>query len=93
MAKDISIQVVPRFGQAPTVNIVAKANEWMDDSFTNMDEAQDRARTERNRYEPNPWLEHTGWERHLQSDRRQWITEFVKAVPNARKVQECFRRR
>jgi hypothetical protein len=58
----------------------------MDDLFTDMDQAQEKDRTERNRYEANPWLEHTGWERHLPSDYRQWITEFVKAEPNARKV-------
>jgi hypothetical protein len=39
--------------------------------FTSMDKAQEQARTERNRYEPNPWLEHTGWERHLDSDCRR----------------------
>jgi hypothetical protein len=60
----------------------------MDDSFTHMDHEQERARTERNGYEPNPWLEHIGWERHLHSDCRRWITEFVKAAPNASKVQE-----
>jgi hypothetical protein len=61
---------VTRSGQASTIDIVTKANEWMDDLFTHMDHKQERARTERNRYEPNPWLEHTGWERHLYSDYR-----------------------
>jgi hypothetical protein len=46
----------------------------MDGLFTNMDQEQEQARTERNRYEPNPWLEHTGWERHLHSDCRGRIT-------------------
>jgi hypothetical protein len=32
----------------------------MDDLFTHIDYKQERARTERNRYEPNLWLEHTG---------------------------------
>jgi hypothetical protein len=62
----------------------------MDELFTDMDHEQERVRTERNRYEPNPWLEHTGWERRLHSDCRRWITEFVKAAPNASKVQECL---
>jgi hypothetical protein len=86
MANDIPIQVVPRSGQAVTVEIVNKANEWISGLFTNMDQEQERARTERNRYEPNPWLEQTGWERHLHSDCRRWITEFFRAEPNARKV-------
>jgi hypothetical protein len=81
---------VPRSGQAVAIDIATKANEWMDDLFTDMDQAQEKDRTERNRYEANPWLEHTGWERHLPSDYRQWITEFVKAEPNTRKVQECL---
>jgi hypothetical protein len=34
--------------------LVTKADEWMDDLFTSMDQEQERARTERNRYEPNP---------------------------------------
>jgi hypothetical protein len=88
--KIFPVQVVPSPGQAFTVDIVNKADEWMDNLFTSMDQEQERARTERNRYEPNPWLEHTGWERHLHSDCRQWITEFVKVVPNASKVQECL---
>jgi hypothetical protein len=79
--KIFPIQVVPRSGQTATVDAVAEANEWMDGLFTSMDKAQEEARTERNRYEPNPWLEHTGWERHLDSDCRRWITEFVKAEP------------
>jgi hypothetical protein len=53
----------------------------MDELFTDMDQEQERVRTERNRYEPNPWLEHTGWERHLHDDHRRWVTEFVKAWP------------
>ena len=55
-----------------------------------MHEAQERARTRRNRYEPNPWLEYTGWERHLSIDHRRWITEFVKAEPNSKKVREIL---
>ena len=86
--KIFPVQVVPSSGQAPTVDIVNKANKWMDKVFADMDQEQERIRTERNRYEPNPWLEHTGWERHLPSDCRQWITEFVKAKPNTRKLQE-----
>jgi hypothetical protein len=42
----------------------------MDGLFTSIDKAQEEARTERNQYKPNPWLEHTGWERHLDSDCR-----------------------
>lgn len=60
----------------------------MDELFTDMDQEQERVRTERNRYEPNLWLEHTGWERHLHDDHRRWVTEFVKVNPNAKKVQE-----
>lgn len=59
----------------------------MDALFPDMDQAQERAHTERDRYEPNPWLEHTGWECHLHSDCRWWITEFVKGEPNIGKVQ------
>jgi hypothetical protein len=59
----------------------------MDDLFANIDEAQVQARTERNRYEPNPWLEHTGWERHLSINHRRWVTEFVKAEPNGENVR------
>jgi len=88
--KIFPVQVVPRSGQAPAVDVVAKANEWMDDLFNGMDQEQERIRTERNRYEPNPWLEHTGWERHLDSNHRRWITQFVKAEPNAKKVQDCL---
>jgi superfamily II DNA helicase RecQ len=79
---------VSRSDPVVAVNIVTEANEWMDELFTDMDQQQERVRTERNRYEPNPWLEHTGWERHLTSDCRQWITEFVKAEPNTKKLQE-----
>jgi hypothetical protein len=75
-------------GQADTVDIVAKANECMDDLFTDIDQEQERARIGRNRDEPNPWLKHTGWERHLSSDCRRWITKSVRAEPNVRKVQE-----
>lgn len=82
------VQVMPHPSQAATVDTITKANMWIDELFTNMDQEQNRVRTERNRYEPNPWLEHIGWERHLPSDYRQWITEFVKASPNAKKVQE-----
>lgn len=60
----------------------------MDELFTDMDQEQERVCTERNRYEPNPWLEHTGRERHSHSDHRRWITEFVKADPNTKKMQE-----
>jgi hypothetical protein len=31
------VQIVPRSGQAPAVDTVAKANEWMDGLFTGMD--------------------------------------------------------
>ena len=86
--KIFPIQVVPRSGQTATVDAAAEANEWMDGLFTSMDKAQEQARTERNRYEPNPWLEHTGWEHHLDSNCRRWITEFVKAEPNINKVRE-----
>lgn len=89
--KIFPVQVVPHPDQAVAVEIVTKANEWMDGLFTDMDQEQERVRTERNRYEPNPWLEHTGWERHLPSDCRQWITEFVKAEPNARKSAGTIR--
>jgi hypothetical protein len=54
------VQVAPHLSQAATVDVVTKANEWMDELFTDMDQEQERAHTERNRYEPNPWLEHTG---------------------------------
>lgn len=54
--KIFPIQVVPRSGQTATVDAAAEANEWMDGLFTSMDKAQEQARTERNRYEPNPWL-------------------------------------
>jgi len=86
--KIFPIQVVPRSGQTATVDAIAEANKWMDGLFTSMDKAQEQACTERNRYKPNPWLEHTGWERHLDSDCRRWITEFVKAKPNINKVRE-----
>lgn len=86
--KIFPVQVVSRSDPVVAVNIVTEANEWMDELFTDMDQQQERVRTERNRYEPNPWLEHTGWERHLTSDCRQWITEFVKAEPNTKKLQE-----
>ncbi|XP_022163480.1 uncharacterized protein LOC111028984 [Myzus persicae] len=86
--KMFPVQVVPSSRRAVTVDVVTKANEWIDGLFTEMDQAQEEIRTERNRYEPNPWLEHTGWERHLPSDYRRWITEFVKAEPNTRKLQE-----
>lgn len=76
--------------QAATVDAITKANEWVDELFIDMDQAQEQIRTERNRYEPNPWLGHTGWERHLHNDHRRWVTEFVKANPNAKKVQECL---
>jgi len=85
--KIFPIQVVPSSGQGGTVDTVSKANEWMDVLFTNMDQAQEDARTKLSRYEPNPWLEHTGWERHLSSDCRRWITESVKTEPNVDKVQ------
>jgi len=42
------------------MDAVAEANEWIDGLFTSMDKAQEQACTERNRYEPNLWLEHTG---------------------------------
>jgi hypothetical protein len=79
---------MPHPSQVATVGTITKANEWMDELFADMDQEQERVRTERNRYEPNPWLEHTGWERHLHDDHRRWVTEFVKAKPNTKKVQE-----
>lgn len=82
------VRVMPTVGEAATVDIIAEANDWMDGLFANMSEAQEQARTERNRYEPNPWLEHTGWERHLRNDHRNWVTEFVKVEPNREKVEE-----
>jgi superfamily II DNA helicase RecQ len=82
------VRVTPTVGEAATVDIIAEANDWMDGLFANMSEAQEQARTERNRYEPNPWLEHTGWERHLRNDHRNWVTEFVKVEPNREKVEE-----
>jgi hypothetical protein len=58
--KIFPVQIVLRSDQASTVDIVNKANKWIDNLFTSMDQEQERARTERNRYEPNLWLEHTG---------------------------------
>ena len=48
------VQVTPLPSEAAAVDVITKANEWIDDLFTNMHEAQERARTERNRYEANP---------------------------------------
>jgi hypothetical protein len=45
---------VPHPSQAATVDTITKANKWMYELFTNMDQEQNQARTERNRYEPNP---------------------------------------
>lgn len=56
---------MPHPSQVATVDDITNANKWMDKLFTDMDQEQERVRTERNRYELNPWLEHTGWERHL----------------------------
>jgi hypothetical protein len=59
----------------------------MDELFTNMDQEQEKVRTERNRYEPNPWLEHTGWERKLQErfgeDDKRFATDQEKALSRA----------
>jgi hypothetical protein len=62
---------MPHPSQVATVGTITKANKWMDELFADMDQEQERVRTERNRYEPNPWLEHTGWERHLHDDHRR----------------------
>ena len=65
-----SVRVVPGSGQARAVDIITKTNEWMDGMLANMDQGKERVRTKRNQYGPNPWLEHTGWERHLSSDHK-----------------------
>jgi hypothetical protein len=57
--------------QVATVDDITNANKWIDELFTDIDQEQERVRTERNRYEPNLWLEHTGWERHLHDDYRR----------------------
>jgi hypothetical protein len=56
------VQVVPSSGEVPAVDIVTEANKWMNTTFTNMDQEQERVRTGRNQYEPNPWLEKDGME-------------------------------
>ena len=52
--KIFAVQVVPSSGQMPTADAVNEANKWMDKLFTDMDDEQERIRTGRNRYEPNP---------------------------------------
>ncbi|KAF1821890.1 uncharacterized protein K489DRAFT_426801, partial [Dissoconium aciculare CBS 342.82] len=88
--KVFPVQVVPHAGPAVDIDHAAQGKAWMAKLFADFQQAQEDARTERTRYEPNPWLEHTGWERHLSNDHRRWITECVKAEPNVDKVQACL---
>jgi hypothetical protein len=55
----------------------------MNTTFTNMDQEQERVRTGRNQYEPNPWLEHTGWERYLPSDHKVVVNALLNTLVNA----------
>jgi hypothetical protein len=86
------IEVWPLSTAAATgtdVPSIQQAHRWMEGIFVRMDQAQERARSQRSRFEPNPWLEHTGWESHL-GDTRPWVIECVKAEPDAQVVRAAF---
>ena len=85
--KIFPIQVVPASGQPVEVDIVRKIGEWADQLKADLQKAQEEVRTSRSRYEANPWLEHTGWERHITDGCRGWVTEFVQATPHVPKIQ------
>ncbi|KAK4962768.1 hypothetical protein LTR10_000395 [Elasticomyces elasticus] len=51
--------------------------------FTQFDEAKRRRNEEggRHRFETNPWLEHTGWERHI-GGHKQFVRQSIRSVVN-----------
>nr|OQO32516.1 hypothetical protein B0A51_00925 [Rachicladosporium sp. CCFEE 5018] len=68
------VQVVPEPGPAPIVNTIAQANTWIEGLFEKFEEARKEDESQRNRYEPNPWLEYTGWEKHI-SGYKAWVVQ------------------
>lgn len=81
------VWVVPGSDQARAIDIITKANEWIDEMLANMDQEKERVRTKRNQYGPNPWLEHTGWERHLSSDHKVVTNTLVNAEAELLKLE------
>lgn len=77
--KCFAVKVVPEPSQEPTVNAIDTANSWMDGLFEAFKTAQEKEITERCRYEANPWLEHTGWERHIK-EYRSWVVQQIREV-------------
>lgn len=71
------IQVVPEPSQAPTVGAMEQANTWMEGLFEKFEEARKEDESERSRYEPNPWLEHTGWEKHIRGY-KAWVVKQIQ---------------
>ncbi|KAK6433365.1 hypothetical protein LTR95_010457 [Oleoguttula sp. CCFEE 5521] len=68
------IQIVPEPSQVPTVNAIEQANTWIEGLFEKFEEAKKEDESERSRYEPNPWLEHTGWEKHI-GRHKAWVVK------------------
>ncbi|OQN95114.1 hypothetical protein B0A48_18841 [Cryoendolithus antarcticus] len=41
------------------------------------EEAKKEDKSQRSRYEPNPWLEHTGWEKHIEVN-KAWVVKQIQ---------------
>ncbi|KAK6438965.1 hypothetical protein LTR95_004829 [Oleoguttula sp. CCFEE 5521] len=71
------VQIVPEPSQEPVVNAMNQANIWMEKLFEKLEEARREDESERSWYEPNPWLEHTGWEKHIR-EYKAWVVQQTK---------------
>ena len=54
-----------------------QANTWMEGLCEKFEEARKEDESERSRYEPNPWLEHTGWEKHIRGY-KAWVVKQIQ---------------
>ncbi|KAK3614369.1 hypothetical protein LTR22_027808 [Elasticomyces elasticus] len=72
------VQIEPEPSQAPAVNAIEWANTWIEGLFDNFEEARKEDESERSRYERNPWLEHTGWEKYI-AGYKTWVVKHNQA--------------
>ncbi|KAK6438057.1 hypothetical protein LTR95_005744 [Oleoguttula sp. CCFEE 5521] len=49
----------------------------MEEVFEKFEEAGQEDESERSRYEPNPLLEHSGWEKHIR-EYKAWVVQQTK---------------
>ncbi|OQN95179.1 hypothetical protein B0A48_18836 [Cryoendolithus antarcticus] len=63
--------------QEPAVNAIQHANTWIEGLHEKFEEAKKEDKSQRSRYEPNPWLEHTGWEKHI-GVHKAWVVKQIQ---------------